>query len=123
MVTRDCRLEDVDVPCRGPLHFPHITDYVDDICHLSDPYVGSYVLAHEVEHTYFHFGMCDRKFVPWLFGEGPGLCTGWVSVDRQLFRRLWCLGGFGAVVFGTLLRLELEGSRGVFFMMKFTSRY
>ena len=27
------------------------------------------------------------------------------------FRRLWCLGGFGAVVFGTLLRLELEGSR------------
>ena len=37
--------------------------------------------------------------------------VGWVSVDRQLFRRLWCLGGFGAVVFGTLLRLELEGSR------------
>ena len=34
-----------------------------------------------------------------------------MSVDRQLFRRLWCLGGFGAVVFGTLLRLELEGSR------------
>ena len=36
---------------------------------------------------------------------------GCVSVDRQLFRHLWCLGGFGAVVFGTLLRLELEGSR------------
>ena len=36
---------------------------------------------------------------------------GWVFVDRQLFRRLWCLGGFGAVVFGTLPRLELEGSR------------
>ena len=34
-----------------------------------------------------------------------------MSVDRQLFHRLWCLGGFGAVVFGTLLRLELEGSR------------
>ena len=33
------------------------------------------------------------------------------SVDRRLFRRLWCLGGFGAVVFGTLLSLELEGSR------------
>ena len=27
---------------------------------------------------------------------------GWVSVDRRLFRRVWCLGGFGAVVFGTL---------------------
>ena len=36
---------------------------------------------------------------------------GGCGVDRQLFRRLWCLGGFGAVVFGTLLRLELEGSR------------
>ena len=36
---------------------------------------------------------------------------GWVSMDRRLFRRLWRLGGFGAVVFGTLLSLELEGSR------------
>ena len=44
--------------------------------------------------------------VGWVWCGG-----GWVSVDRQLFHRLWCLGGFGAVVFGTLLRLELEGSR------------
>ena len=32
-------------------------------------------------------------------------------MDRRLVRRLWRLGGFGAVVFGTLLSLELEGSR------------
>ena len=36
----------------------------------------------------------------WVWGGG-----GWVSVDRRLFRRVWCLGGFGAVVFGTLLSL------------------
>ena len=34
-----------------------------------------------------------------------------MSVDRRLFRRLCCLGGFVTVVFGTLLSLELEGSR------------
>ena len=45
-------------------------------------------------------------FAGWVWCGG-----GWVSVDRQLFHRLWCMGGFGAVVFGTLLRLELEGSR------------
>ena len=47
-----------------------------------------------------------RGVAGWVWCGG-----GCVSVDRQLFRRLWCLGGFGAVVFGTLLRLELEGSR------------
>ena len=47
----------------------------------------------------------------WVWGGGD-----WVSVDRRLFRRVWCLGCFGAVVFGTLLRLELEGSReGIFY--------
>ena len=46
-----------------------------------------------------------------LMGLRGGCGGDWVSVDRQLFRRLWCLGGFGAVVFGTLLRLELENSR------------
>ena len=36
---------------------------------------------------------------------GCGVGGDWVSVDRRLFRRGWCLGGFGAVVFGTLLSL------------------
>ena len=40
-------------------------------------------------------------------GVGAAGCL-WIG---SCFRRLWCLGGFGAVVFGTLLRLELEGSR------------
>ena len=40
-------------------------------------------------------------------GVGAAGCL-WIG---SCFRSLWCLGGFGAVVFGTLLRLELEGSR------------
>ena len=40
-------------------------------------------------------------------GVGAAGCL-WIG---SCFRRVWCLGGFGAVVFGTLLRLELEGSR------------
>ena len=36
----------------------------------------------------------------WVWGGGD-----WVSVDRRLFQRVWCLDGFGAVVFGTLLSL------------------
>ena len=56
--------------------------------------------------TYIIFMSGANGVAGWVWCGG-----GWVSVDRQLFRRLWCLGGFGAVVFGTLLRLELEGSR------------
>ena len=29
----------------------------------------------DVEHTSFHFGLCGRKVVLCLFGQGPGLCT------------------------------------------------
>ena len=42
-----------------------------------------------------------------VHGVGAAGCM-WIG---SCFRRLLCLGGFGAVVFGTLLRLELDGSR------------
>ena len=44
-------------------------------------------------------------------GVGAAGCLWIGSCFGSCFGRLWCLGGFGAVVFGTLLRLELEGSR------------
>ena len=63
-------------------------------------------ILHVKSSTYNIFMSGAHGVTVWVWCGG-----GWVSVDRQLFRRLWCLGGFGAVVFGTLLRLELEGSR------------
>ena len=45
--------EAVDAPCQGPLHFPHISDYVYDLCPLPDPDVGPSVLVSvcDVEHS------------------------------------------------------------------------
>ena len=70
--------EAVDMPCPGPLYFSHIADYVYDFYPLPDPDVGPSVLVCnvcDVEHTSFHCGLCGRKFVLFLFGESPGLCT------------------------------------------------
>ena len=54
--------EAVDVPCPGPFHMSHITDYIYDFCHPDSDF-GLYILVCEVERTSFHFGLCGRKFV------------------------------------------------------------
>ena len=56
------------MPCPEPLHFSHIADYMYDFCPLPDPDVGLSILVCDVEHAYFQFGMCGRKFVMCLFG-------------------------------------------------------
>ena len=65
----------VDVPCPEHLHFSHTTSYVHDFCSLPDQDVGHYGLVCDVEHIYFHSGLCGSKFVLCFFGECPGLCT------------------------------------------------
>ena len=54
--------EAVDMACSGPLQNSHIADYVYDFCHLPDPDV-LLSFACDAEHTSFHFGLCDHKFV------------------------------------------------------------
>ena len=66
---------EVDVLYPGPLNFSHIADNVYDLCPLSHPDVDLCVLVCDVQHTPFHFGLCGRKFVMWLFGQCPCLCT------------------------------------------------
>ena len=61
----------VGVPYPGLLHVAHIAHYIYDFCPLCDPYVGHFVLACDAEHTSFHVGVLDRKFVLCLFGECP----------------------------------------------------
>ena len=51
------------MPCPGPFHFAYSVDYIYDFCLLPDPDVGLSIFVCDVEHTYFHFGMCGRKFV------------------------------------------------------------
>ena len=60
------------MPCPGPFHFSYSVDYIYDFCPLPDPDVGLYIFVCDVEHTYFHFGLCGRKFVLCLFGQCPG---------------------------------------------------
>ena len=67
--------EAVDMPCPGPFNLSHSVHYIYDLCPLPDPYVGPSILVCDVEHTSFHFGLCGRKFVLCLFGQGPGICT------------------------------------------------
>ena len=45
------------MPCPGPFHFSHIADYIYNFCPLSDPDVGLSILASDVKHTAFHFGL------------------------------------------------------------------
>ena len=63
------------MPCPGPFHFSHGLHYIYYFCPLTDPDVGPSIFVCDLEHTSFHFGMCDRKFVLCLFGQCPGLCT------------------------------------------------
>ena len=70
------------MPCPGPFHFSYSLDYIYDFCPLPDPDVGISIFVCDVENTSFHFGLCGRKFVLWLFGQCPGLCTIYHSWQR-----------------------------------------
>ena len=50
-------------------------------CPLYDRDVGHRVLVCDVEHTFFHFGLCERNFVldACLLSVRTGLCTSSVS--------------------------------------------
>ena len=64
------------MPCPGPFHFfSHSVDYIYEFCPLPNPDVGPSIFVCDVEHTSFHFGLCGRKFVLFLFDQCPGLCT------------------------------------------------
>ena len=65
----------VDMPCPGPFHFSHSVHYTYECCPLPGPDVGPSSFVCDVEHTSFHFGLCGRKFVLWVFGQCPGLST------------------------------------------------
>ena len=67
--------EAVDMPRPGPFHFSHSVHYIYDFCPLLDPDVSHSIFVCDVEHTSFHFGLCSHKFVLYLFGQCPGLCT------------------------------------------------
>ena len=67
--------EAVDMPCPGPFHFSHSEHYIYDFCSLPGPDVGPSICVCDVEHTFFHFGLCGRKFVLCLFGQCPSPCT------------------------------------------------
>ena len=44
--------------------------------HLSTAWLVSLVYSYrDVDHSSFHFDLCDSKFVLYLFGECPCLCT------------------------------------------------
>ena len=66
------------MPSSGPFHFSYSVDYIYDFCPLPDPDVGLSSFVCDVEHTYFHFGLCDRMFVLCLFGQvsAPYAITG-----------------------------------------------
>ena len=49
------------MPCPRPFHFSYIVSYIYDFCPLPNTYVGLSIFVCDVEHTSFHFGLCDRK--------------------------------------------------------------
>ena len=62
-------------PAQEHFIFSHSVDYIYEFCPLPDPDVGPSIFVCDVEHTSFHFGLCGRKFVLYLFGQCPGLCA------------------------------------------------
>ena len=58
-------------PAQDHFIFPTLLIIQYDFCPLSNPDAGLSVIVCDVEHTYFHFGLCCRKFVLSLFGESP----------------------------------------------------
>ena len=50
--------EALDIPCPGPFQFSQSVDYIYDFCLLPDPDVGLSIFVCDVEHTFFHFGLC-----------------------------------------------------------------
>ena len=72
--------EAVDMPCAGLFNFYHrvhciYIQYMTSVLSLTHNYVGPSIFVCDVEHTYFHFGLCGRKFVMCLFGQCQGFCT------------------------------------------------
>ena len=64
--------------CPAQDHFIFLTVLIISVFVLSpDPDValGPSIFVCDVEHTSFHVGLCGRKFVLWLLGQCPGLCT------------------------------------------------
>ena len=56
--------------CPAHDHFIFLTLLIISyFCHLPDPDVGLSILVCDIEHTSFHFGLCGRKFVQFLFGQ------------------------------------------------------
>ena len=51
------------MPCPVPFHFSYSVDYIYDFCPIPDPDVSLSIFICDVEHTSFHFDLCDRKFV------------------------------------------------------------
>ena len=48
------------MPCPGQFRFPHSVNYIYDFSPLPDLDVGISIFVCDVEHTYFHFGLCGR---------------------------------------------------------------
>ena len=63
------------MPRAGTFNLSHMAYYIYDFCTLPYPYVGLSILVCHGDHTYFHLGLCGRKFVLCLFGQCPGICT------------------------------------------------
>ena len=56
--------------CLARDHFIFLTLLsISYFCPLPDPDVGLSMLVCDIEHTSFHFGLCGRKFVLFLFGQ------------------------------------------------------
>ena len=88
-------------PAQDHFIFSHSVDYIYEFCPLPDPDVGPSILLCDVEHTYFYFGMCGRKFVLCLFGQCPGLGTICHSWQHTIVVHL-SLQADGKVAFGDI---------------------
>ena len=56
--------------CPARDHFIFLTLLIISyFCPLPDPDVGLSMLVCDIEHTSFHFGLCGRKFVLFLFSQ------------------------------------------------------
>ena len=73
VVTREVhRLSLRRLICPAQDHFifsPVYNIYIYEFFPLPDPDVGPSIFVCDVEHTSFHFGLCDRKFILCLFGS------------------------------------------------------
>ena len=83
-------------PAQDLFIFSHSVHYICDFCPLPDPDVGPSIFVCDVEHTSFHFGLCDRKFVLCLFGQCPGLNFPFLGPTALPVCRAWSNGVLGS---------------------------